>query len=198
MIYGVLIWHVLTQRILPLSWKYKGNIQGIVGEKYVDKHLRNELGDENLIIRDLKLRGEHGNIDHAVIGKNGIYVIETKTHQGKIKCYNDDWYQVKNNNSKKLGYSPSKQVVYNVVQLKKFLEKYYPKLSNYYINALIIAPFQEGTIEVHKAPTNCKIFNDVNELIAFIHESREKVSIEKNELNNLKKLLEDNVEYMET
>jgi len=39
------------------------------------------------------LAGQHGNIDHIVVGPSGIFAIETKNYSGSVICYGDKWYQ---------------------------------------------------------------------------------------------------------
>jgi len=188
--YGIILWNIVTKKILPLSWNYKREIQGIEGERFVDENLKKALEPDHLVLHDITLKGQKGNIDHVVIGKNGIFVIETKTHKGKIKCYDNTWLQIKNNVYLKFFENePNKQVVSNTFQLKEFLKQQYPKLSNVYIHALIIFPFKDTIIDVKRAPKYCQIFNDIDKMISYIQESNSYLDISKEELNEVKKIL---------
>lgn len=68
--------------------KYRGFRKGFEGENLVTDCLKN-LDDSYYIINDIRLR--HGNIDHIVLGPNGIFVIETKNYDGEITCNGDIW-----------------------------------------------------------------------------------------------------------
>jgi hypothetical protein len=72
----------------------------------------------------------YGNVDHVVLGPNGVFVIETKNYGGKIICYGDEWsrqYTNKKNGSFnrfihfELG-SPSKQAKRNSMRIKRVIE----------------------------------------------------------------------------
>ena len=65
---------------------YLPTIKGYIGEKRVNQVLR-KLGDEYLIYHDLyveKKDGKTAQVDHVVLSKYGIFVIETKNYKGWI------------------------------------------------------------------------------------------------------------------
>jgi hypothetical protein len=64
---------------------------GMRGELTVTKTLES-LSDEYVLLNDLMLPNGHGNIDHFLIGPNGLFVIETKNYSGNVKCNRDDWF----------------------------------------------------------------------------------------------------------
>jgi len=76
------------------------------------------LDDSHVLINDVVLPDGKGNIDHILIGPNGIFVIETKNYSGEITCKQDSWYYYKNFPVK----SPSKQVKRNALSLQQFLK----------------------------------------------------------------------------
>jgi Nuclease-related domain len=49
-------------------------------------------GDDHVLFNDLTLSDSRGNVDHLVIGPNGLFVIESKTYSGYVKCFGDTWY----------------------------------------------------------------------------------------------------------
>ena len=111
------------------SWK-----KGIWGEKEVTMALQ-ELDDSYYLLNDVVLYPKHGNIDHIVLGQNGIFVIETKNYKGEVGCKEDEWYLLtyppKKRGSgrrkrpvKKPLPSISKQAKRNVTTLKSFFEKH--------------------------------------------------------------------------
>ena len=110
--------------------KYSGYKQGYEGENKVSKILSSTLSDEYYLINDIMISDGHGNIDHVVLGPNGIFVIETKNYGGRIACYGDEW--TRQYTSKKprrfsrflyfeLG-SPSKQAKRNAMRIKRVIE----------------------------------------------------------------------------
>ena len=163
---------VLQKKFLPRYAKYKGLIQGIAGEDAVNYALKNKLGKENLVIADAVLNENIGNIDHIIIGQYGIFVVETKTHRGRIVCDNDRWIQYKKIGESivqiDLKYSPSKQARSNAAFLRDFLKQYYPTLSKEWINAIVVFPnkqFDGDYLEIKKEPQECKIFDSIDKMI---------------------------------
>jgi hypothetical protein len=53
------------------------------------------LSDDYYLLNNLKLPGRADDVDHLVIGPNGIFALETKNHRGRIYCRNGQWYQAK-------------------------------------------------------------------------------------------------------
>jgi hypothetical protein len=111
--------------------KYSGYKQGYEGENKVSKILSSTLSDEYYLINDVMVSDGYGNIDHVVLGPNGIFVIETKNYGGKIACYGDEWSR--QYTSKKTGSfsrfihfelgSPSKQARRNSMRIKRVIEE---------------------------------------------------------------------------
>lgn len=111
------------------SWK-----KGIWGEKEVTMALQ-ELDDSYYLLNDVVLYPKHGNIDHIVLGQNGIFVIETKNYKGEVGCKEDEWYLLTYPPKKRGGGrrkrpvkkplpSISKQAKRNATTLKSFIEKH--------------------------------------------------------------------------
>ena len=63
--------------------KYRIYGGGWEGEKQVIKLLDSKLSDDYILLNDLYLRGGGGDIDHVVLGPNGIFVLETKNWNGR-------------------------------------------------------------------------------------------------------------------
>lgn len=110
--------------------KFSGYKRGYDGEKRVSKILSSNLSDEYSLINDVTLSDGYGNIDHVVLGPNGVFVIETKNYGGKIFCNGDQWlsqYARKKHGSFnrlvhfELG-SPSKQAKRNSLRIKKVIQ----------------------------------------------------------------------------
>lgn len=112
---------------------------GAEGEEKVAKYLAH-LNESYYVIHDVVLPRMKGNIDHVVLGPNGVFVIETKNHKGFITCNGDFWKQQKygRRGTRYLGRigSPSKQVKRKAVLLNKFIQKH---LQIYlYVNGLVV------------------------------------------------------------
>lgn len=98
--------------------------KGIKGELLITSSLK-RLGKEYHLINDVRLPNSYGNIDHIVLGPNGIFIIETKNFEGEIRCEGDIWYQYKDTwkiTGEQEIKSPSKQVKANALRLKQFIE----------------------------------------------------------------------------
>lgn len=77
----------------PLK-KFETWQRGAEGEEEVIEILEG-LGPRYEVFHDLVLPGETQNIDHVVVGENGIFVLETKNLDGVIKCEEDSWTRTK-------------------------------------------------------------------------------------------------------
>ena len=83
----------------------------------VTQVLKSKLNDEYCLINDVLYindRGNKENIDHVVLGPNGIFAIETKHYSGKITCKGSYW-QV----PFPIGRSPSSQAMGNASWVSK-------------------------------------------------------------------------------
>lgn len=125
--------------------QYRNWKKGMAGEKQVSKTLR-ELDDSYYLLDDVKL-SNHGNIDHIVLGPNGIFAIETKNYRGKVTCEEDEWRSFR----QQIG-SPSKQVKRNALELKKFIEKHAPalKFDNIWVNSIVVFPNPDVELDLHR------------------------------------------------
>ncbi len=110
--------------------------KGIVGEKAVAKYL-NQLPEDYFIFNDVKFPGSYGNLDHVVIGPNGIFVIETKNYKGSYVVKQDGWYYQSGKYIKKTQTQPGEQVMRNVISLKKFLESNRINMYGVWINPIV-------------------------------------------------------------
>jgi nuclease-like protein len=61
------------------------------GELRVTQAL-NALPDDYVLLNDLVLPKRRGNIDHFLIGPNGLFVIETKNFDSNVSCDGDRWF----------------------------------------------------------------------------------------------------------
>ncbi len=99
--------------------KYRIYGGGWQGEKQVAKLLTSKLSDDYYLINDLYLHNGGGDIDHVVLGPNGIFVLETKNWSGNITCNGDDWQRLGKRN---FSSSPSRQVRRNALKIKQVID----------------------------------------------------------------------------
>jgi hypothetical protein len=110
--------------------------KGIVGEKTVAKYL-NQLPEDYFIFNDVKFPGSYGNLDHVVVGPNGIFVIETKNYEGFFLVKQDSWYYKRGKYIKKSKSQPGEQVMRNVFSMKKFLESNKIKMYGVWVDPIV-------------------------------------------------------------
>ena len=99
--------------------KYRIYRGGWEGEKQVSKFLTSNLSDDYYLLNDLYLRDGGGDIDHVVLGTNGVFVLETKNWSGSISCNGDEWQRAGRRN---FSGSPSRQVKRNAAKIKKIID----------------------------------------------------------------------------
>ncbi len=122
---------------------------GAEGEETVAKHL-SLLSHPYRIIHDVVLPNMRGNIDHLVLGPNGVFVIETKNNNGFISCNGDFWTQRKigQHGTPYLGKigCPSKQAKRYAIFLRSFIQD---KLAmNFYVNCVVVFTNQEAILRI--------------------------------------------------
>jgi hypothetical protein len=99
--------------------KYRVYNAGLAGEKQVVKLLSSKLSDDYFLLNDLHLRGGGGDVDHIILGPNGVFVLETKNWNGDITCHGNEW-QRKGKRSFKG--SPSLQVKRNAAKVRQIID----------------------------------------------------------------------------
>ncbi len=85
------------------------------GELAVTEALKG-LPNDYVLLNDLMLPDGRGNVDHLVMGPNGLFVIETKNYSTFVKCVGDDWFV----NGQKIR-SLSKQAKRNAIAVRENL-----------------------------------------------------------------------------
>lgn len=145
--------------------------KGAEGEERVIDELE-KLGDDYEIFSDLVLPGETSNIDHIVVSKYGIFVIETKNLDGLIKCNGDSWSRRKVGRKGtpyegEIG-SPSKQVKANAVKLKEFLEKKHFEVfveKDVFFEGVVVFTDSSADLKIKNPKVEVVRVEDLNELI---------------------------------
>jgi len=154
--------------MMPISYvlgiyTYKKYIEwnsGIGSENLITKELEN-LDDSYYLISGVVVPPNRGDTDHIVIGRNGIFVIESKNYGGRIECNSDKWSRYKVGRGGKryeltIG-SPSNQVKRNAKVLKDFIlehsdEIFKSKVPHIWVHTILI--FTNPNVELSiKNPT---------------------------------------------
>ena len=118
---------------------------GWEGEKQVAKLLTSTLSDDYFLLNDLYLRDGGGDIDHIVLGPNGVFVLETKNWSGSISCNGDEWQRTGKRN---FSSSPSRQVKRNAAKIKQIIDSS-PNLRSLGISVESIVVFTNNHTALH-------------------------------------------------
>lgn len=157
---------MIKSALYPFYLKWN---QGAIGEEIVINELK-KLEKEYIIEHDVKLPGQKfGNIDHIVIGKNGVFLIETKSHKGHIICQGDIWIQQKYNRKgiqyEKKMKSPSIQTKKYAKLLRQFFREKFPKLSNVWVYCIVVFTDKHTTLEYNDPTIYVLKIDKLNESI---------------------------------
>ncbi|MDE6298041.1 MAG: NERD domain-containing protein [Muribaculaceae bacterium] len=124
LVVGVLA--VLTFLLIKNWWNNgKRRRKGKMGERQVSKLLRSLKKKDYIVINDLLLSSPNGKsiqIDHVVVSNRGIFVIETKSHAGRITGgeHSQNWQQHFSSGSKNF-YNPLLQNAAHIRILRRIL-----------------------------------------------------------------------------
>jgi len=127
---------------------------GLAAEKLVSEYLH-ELDDSYYLIDDIKLLGGYGNIDHIVLGPNGVFVIETKNYTGDIRCKGDDWIRYYGGSliPEREMKSPSRQVKRNAVKIKQLIDsaKIFKPPISLWVDGIVVFTNPKAELELSDA-----------------------------------------------
>jgi len=180
---------------------YLNYSSGLQGEQITIESLQN-LPDSYCLINDVNLPNGYGNIDHIVLGSNGIFIIETKNFEGEIICSGDEWirhydggwkvsmkgnpyYQEDRDYEIK---SPSKQVKGNALKLKQYIESknIFSKSLKIWVEGIVV--FTNDNVILHCDNPTVPIFK-VNQLCNYIRNKESKIKFSSQELEKVAKIL---------
>ncbi len=123
--------------------KYRIYNGGWAGEQQVSKLLSRSLSDEYLLLNDIHLRNSSGDIDHIVLGPNGVFVLETKNWNGEITCHGDVWQRAGKPNFKS---SPSLQVKRNAAKIRHIIDSSPSlKLNGFWVEGIVVFTNRHAT-----------------------------------------------------
>ncbi|HIG93737.1 TPA: NERD domain-containing protein [Candidatus Woesearchaeota archaeon] len=164
---------------------------GYSGEQRVIESLQ-KLPDSYYLINDVNLPNGYGNIDHVVLGSNGIFIIETKNFEGEIRCEGDNWYQYKDTWEIPEEYeikSPSKQVKGNALKLKQYIESknIFGKSLRLWVEGMVV--FSHDNVILHCNNPTVPVFKVSQQLGNYIQNRESKIKFSSQELKNVAKIL---------
>ncbi|HOI24254.1 MAG TPA: nuclease-related domain-containing protein [Caldisericia bacterium] len=153
---------------------------GLTGQHRVEEALAN-LDDRYTLINNMSLPFKKCDMDHILIGPNGIFLIETKNYKGEITCIGDRWeYQkVGRNGGLYRGHinNPSKQLKRSIWELKNYLDKKSKKILQqsafpYWIQGVLVFTNKEAVLRT-RDETVVVVYLD--QLLGFIRSYRNEV-----------------------
>jgi hypothetical protein len=147
---------------------------GRKGESKVTEALKS-LPDEYVVLNDIVLPDSKGNVDHVLIGSNGIFVIETKNYSGFVKCEEEQWF-VNGHRIRSL----SKQAKRNSMAVRGCIASVFtgPESKIPYIVPLLVFVSSHTRLKLFK-PTVCVL--RLNELVEFIRDRETRRAITEDE-----------------
>ena len=155
---------------------------GTRGEKAVARTLQ-ELDDSYYLLSNVRLPRGKGDIDHVLLGPNGVFVIETKNYSGKVMCYGDDWYrqQRKMKEKARVG-SISEQARRSASDLKSFIWR----KNRFRVHVSPICVFTNPSVGLELEKPAVPILR-LRELISFVKSAPPSASLTDQEIQDLGK-----------
>jgi len=161
------------------SWE-----KGDEGEKIVSAHLKNL--SRSIIFNDVTLPKGMGNIDHVVVGENGLFAIETKNFTGNYMVRGNQWYYKKGRKSIKAKSNPGAQVLRNSILLRDFFKENGIENKNLWVYAIV--SMVNGNVKIVKSPKHYFILKP-HEINKHILQSRKR--LDEDTIYNISTLLEE-------
>jgi hypothetical protein len=125
--------------------KYKIYKGGSQGEKNVIQTLTRNLNDDYYLINDVYLKSGGGDIDHIVLGPNGVFVLETKNWSGKIICNGDQWQRP---GKHPMG-SPSLQVKRNTQKIRHIIDSSALRSMGVWVEGIVVLTNQHANLNIN-------------------------------------------------
>jgi len=119
--------------------------KGILGEKMVVEALT-PLDNSYVLINDVVLPQRKGNIDHIIVGPNGVFAIETKSYK---------WHY--------LNRFPIRQTIRNAVSLRYFLKEHVQL--DVFVHALLVSTSPNATISQSSSTFHVRNLRNLHDFI---------------------------------
>lgn len=151
-----------------------------LGEQEVNNVLKKITGYK--LLNDIMIKGKSGTsqIDHILIGKKGIFVIETKDYSGLIygEEYSKYWTQIINRSNNQF-YNPIRQNYGHVKSLERYLKR-----NDIFISVIVFT--NKSQLKEVKAKTPVI---QLKKLKRFIREYKSDVRLSKKEIEEIYTLI---------
>jgi Nuclease-related domain len=168
----ILVIIVIVALIKKRRWKKEIN----KGEEEVNEVL--EKIPRYKLLSDIMIKRENGTsqIDHVLIGKKGVFVIETKDYSGSIygEQYSKYWTQVLNRNKNQF-YNPIRQNYGHIKALEEYLGK-----RDIFISVIVFT----NKSKLKKVKTETSVIQ-LKKLKKFIKKYPSDIKLSKEEIENL-------------
>jgi hypothetical protein len=162
--------------------KYHVYLSGWNGEKSVTNLLRSTLSDDYLLVNSVTFRGGHGDVDHIVLGPNGVFALETKNWSGKIACEGDMWQRPGGPRS---ATSPSEQAKRNAIRVRHAIENSKKLSFNVWVEPIVVFTNKHTELYVNRPtvtiiklpqlPSNITSFQNRNGVHDYTEEQLEQI-----------------------
>ena len=133
------------------------------GELAVTRAL-SALPDDYVLLNDLMLPNGRGNIDHFLIGPNGLFVIETKNYATNVKCDGDQWF-VNGKPTKSLSWQAKGNALVVRKNLGRLFDRHRAKLP--FVEPVVVFVKHKHRLELSQPTVHVL---KTEELVNFIHE----------------------------
>ena len=172
---------IVTLILLIIIVKKRKSTKKInLGEQEVNKVLSKIKGYK--FLSDIMIKKEKGTsqIDHILVGKKGIFVIETKDYSGLIygEEYSKYWTQVINRNNIQF-YNPIRQNYGHVKALEKYIKR-----NDIFISVIVFT----NKSKLKKVETETPVIQ-LNKLKRFIKKYKSDVKLSKKEIEEIYSLI---------
>lgn len=123
---GIPLCLIGLKRLRRQSPLLKNLQKGVEGERKVTELLQRALPDTYTIVNDVRLPiyNRKTQVDHMIIGPQGILNIETKNWQAHVKETNGRWFIRTKHKAFTKNFNPMKQSQYHEKAIKGMLDKY--------------------------------------------------------------------------
>ena len=167
---------------------------GLLGQKKVEEVLL-KLDNRYILLNNLSLPFKNCDIDHLLVGPNGVFLIETKNYKGEISCTGDLWEYQKVGKMGGIykGYitNPSRQLKRNVWELKSFLDKNQrgclESMSFLWIQGMVVFTNEEAVLNTKDETV---VILKVNDLYDYIKNFK-KTKIPEDDIEKIASLLKE-------
>ncbi len=165
---------------------------GRESEERIDSLLKNAFGEDSVfsgiyLPYQRSENKKHAEIDHLVLTKNGIYVIEVKSHNGYIRCPDEKyWWQT---------YNEKKISFYNPLRQNKTHSKIVSEILrsegqyNAQIYSVVVFTSRRVTFS-QKYPNVIK----ENELVSYIKKTGRKNSLSASQIRRIRELIKRTIQ----